>query len=92
VNEIGNVLAMLVEDPASNNILCSTLEVCNMDGHQKKLKLHLIAYFYSTSRKLNVISIGLQPVVDAGSMLWRMCTARRQRAWTLVQDRAMLPG
>jgi hypothetical protein len=36
VNEIRNVLAVPVEDPMSNNILCSGLEVCNKGGHQKK--------------------------------------------------------
>jgi hypothetical protein len=29
MNEIGNALAMPVEDPVSNNILRSALEVCN---------------------------------------------------------------
>jgi hypothetical protein len=76
MNEIRNVLAVPVEDPASNNILRNTLEVCNMGGHQKKLKLHLTAYLCSTFRKLSVVSVGSHPVVDAGSVLWRMCTAR----------------
>jgi hypothetical protein len=35
VNEIGNVLVILVEDSASNNIMCSALEVCNKGGHKK---------------------------------------------------------
>ncbi len=55
---IGNMLAMPVEDPASNNILRTALEVCNTDDHQKnKLKLHLIAYFCSTFKKLSVDSV-----------------------------------
>jgi hypothetical protein len=58
VNEIENALVMPVEDPASNNILHSTLEVCNTCGHQKKLKFHLIVYMCSTFRKLNIDSIG----------------------------------
>jgi hypothetical protein len=39
VNEIENALVMPVEDPASNNILHSTLEVCNTCGHQKKTEI-----------------------------------------------------
>jgi hypothetical protein len=90
---IGNMLAMPVEDPASNNILRTALEVCNTDGHQKKkLKLHLIVYLCSTFRKFSINSIGLRPAMDAGSVLRRMCTAQRQRAMTLVSNRAMVPG
>jgi hypothetical protein len=29
MNEIVNVLSVSVEEPVSNNILCSALEVCN---------------------------------------------------------------
>jgi hypothetical protein len=54
--------------------------------------LHLIAYLCSTFRKLSVDSIRSQPAMDTRSMLWRMCTAWHHRAWTLVSDRAMLPG
>jgi hypothetical protein len=35
---IGNVLAVPVEDPTSNNILRSALEVCNTGGHEKKIE------------------------------------------------------
>jgi hypothetical protein len=92
VNKIKNVLAVPVEDPASNNILHNALEACNKGSHQKKLKLHLIAYLCSNFRKCNIDSVISQPVVDAASMLRRMCTTRRHRVWTLVSDRAMLPG
>jgi hypothetical protein len=58
VNEIGNALAVPVEDPVSNNILRNDFEVCHMGSHQKKLKLHLIAYLCSTFRKLSIDFIG----------------------------------
>jgi hypothetical protein len=58
MNEIENTLAVPAEDPTSNNILRNTLEVCNTGGHQKKLKLHLIAYLYFTFRKPIVDSVG----------------------------------
>jgi hypothetical protein len=86
VNKIGNALAVPVEDPASNNISHNALEVCNTDGHQKKLKPHLIVYLCSTFRKLSVDSVESWPAVDVESMLCRICTAQRQRAWTLVPD------
>jgi hypothetical protein len=92
VNEIGNALVVPFEDPASNNILRTALEVCNTDGHQKKLKLHLIAYLCSTFRKLSIDFIRSRPAVDAESMLRRTCTAWCQWARTLMSDRDMLPG
>jgi hypothetical protein len=58
MNEIENTLAVPAEDPTSNNILRNTLEVCKTGGHQKKLKLHLIAYLYFTFRKPIVDSVG----------------------------------
>jgi hypothetical protein len=77
MNEIGNALAVPVEDPTSNNILRTALEVCNMGGHQKKLKLHLIVFLCSTFRNLSIDSVGSRPAVDAGSVLQRTCTALR---------------
>jgi hypothetical protein len=78
MNNIGNALAVPVEDPASNNILRTALEVCNSGDHHKKLKLHLITSLCSTFRKLNVDSVRPRPTMDAESVLWRMCTARCQ--------------
>jgi hypothetical protein len=92
MNNIGNALAVPVEDPASNNILRIALEVCNSGDHHKKLKLHLIASLCSTFRKLSIDSVGLRPTMDAESALWRMCTAWCQRAMTFVLGQAMLPG
>jgi hypothetical protein len=74
------MLVVPVEDPMSNNILCSGLEVCNKGGHQKKLKLHLIVYLCFTFRKRSVASVGSRPTVDVVSVLRRMCTTRRHRA------------
>jgi hypothetical protein len=87
VNEIGNMLAMPVEDPVSNIILRAALVVCNTSGHRKKkLKLHLITYLCSTSIKLSVDSVGSQSAVDFVSVLQRKCTARHQWPMTLVSD------
>jgi hypothetical protein len=87
VNEIDNTLAIPVEDPMTNNILRSALEVCNKGGYQKKkLKLHLIACLCSTFRKRSVDSIGSWPTVDVMSVLQRMCTTQCQWAWTLLSD------
>jgi hypothetical protein len=83
---IRDVLTMPVEDPTSNNILRSALEVCNTGGHEKKLKLHLIMYLCSTFIKLSDNSVGSRPAVDVRSVMQRMCTARCQWAWTLVPD------
>jgi hypothetical protein len=92
MNEIRNSLVVPVEDPASNIILCTALEVCNTGGHhKKKLKPHLIVCLCSIFRMLIVDSIRSWPTVDDGSVLRRMCTTRLQRATTLVLGRAMLP-
>jgi hypothetical protein len=48
VNEIGNVLSMPIEDPASNNILHNALEVCNKRYHLENLNFYLSNKFSCT--------------------------------------------
>jgi hypothetical protein len=59
MNEIGDTLAVSVEDPVSNNILCSALEVCNKGGHQKKTETPficvLVFHFYKAQRQFHRI-------------------------------------
>jgi hypothetical protein len=54
MNEIGNALAMPVEDPTSNNILCTALEVCNTGGHQKKTETpfnHVLVFHFQKGQR-----------------------------------------
>jgi hypothetical protein len=60
VNEIGNALAMLVEDPVSNNILRSALEVCNKRNITSKTSisiysLRILLLFQKMQRRLHRI-------------------------------------
>jgi hypothetical protein len=59
VNEIGNALAVPVEDPVSNNILRNTLEVCNKGDIRKKTQTPfncvLVFHFQKMQRRFRRI-------------------------------------